>query len=136
MITTRPATQADEDTLLEVYAKAVQDQDPEIRTRDVSGRPSDTEPPEQNPGEAMQTNSFVQATDLSEWLKQDGTRVIVAEERCSILGWGVIFLDETLLATIFVDPEAPRIETRDRLLTHVERIADDVGITQLPLLTY
>ncbi|AUX09407.1 hypothetical protein AArcSl_1779 [Halalkaliarchaeum desulfuricum] len=84
----------------------------------------------------MQTNSFVQATDLSEWLKQDGTRVIVAEERCSILGWGVIFLDETLLATIFVDPEAPRIETRDRLLTHVERIADDVGITQLPLLTY
>lgn len=136
MITTRAATRGDEPNLVDIYIAAIQNNDRETNTKDSNNCTLDTKPWDLNATEGQPPDSLSLDIDLPVWIDKDETEVIVAEKSGNVLGWGVIFISETPLAKIFVDPEAPRVETRNRLLSHCEIIAAEAKITHMSVLTY
>ena len=115
MTTIRRGTSGDIDRLAEIQAAA-------LRNRDVDHRGI--------------SDDVAATTDISEWVDREEPRVIVAEDRRTIRGWGVIFLVGTTLGAVFVDPETADAEIRQRLLSRLERITEDAGISQVRLVVY
>ena len=115
MTTIRGGTSADVDRLAEIQAAA-------LRNRDLDHRGI--------------SDDVAPTTDISEWLEREEPRVIVAEDRRMIRGWGVIFLVGTSLGAVFVDPDTADASIRQRLLSRLERIAEDAGISQVRLVVY
>ena len=115
MTTVRRGTSADIDRLAEIQAAALRNRDLDHRgiSDDVAG-----------------------TADIAAWMEREEPRVIVAEERRTIRGWGVIFLVGTSLGAVFVDPETADAAIRQRLLSRLERIAEEAGVSRVRFVVY